>query len=148
MLKDISWMNYGIFILITLCVYYATIGFLYYLDEIKQLLSGKSTLFLRLSSSKKISANNTLTGQALSGDDLQSIVKQYMDQIKTALKHAGENRLIKQEIIYSLQQVTNKYAVIKNSPYKSFITNYIFIECANHCSIHLDEDDLSTIWVE
>ena len=69
-----------------------------------------------------------------------------MEQIKIALQQAADNNLIRQEIIYSLQQVTDKYSLIKDSPFKSFITDYIFIECYNQCSIHLDEHELKSIW--
>ena len=149
MLKDISWTNYGIFILITLVVYYVTVAILYYFNEIKQLSSGKFNLFLRLSKSKKFIAgqNSLLAINSGAKDDLQHIVSDYMDQIKSALKQAADKNLIKEEIIYSLQLLADKYSVIKNSPFKSFITDYILIECNNYCSIHLDAEDLNRIWV-
>ena len=147
MLKNISWANYWIFILVTLAAYYITIGCLYYLAEIKQLLQGKSNLFVKLNTSKNagIARNPSITPQ--SEDNLQQIVSEYIDEITTALKQAAENSLIKQEIIYSLQQIANKYAVVKNSPFKSFITDYILIECNNYCSIHLDDEEVKRIWI-
>ena len=157
MFKDISWSSYGMFILITLLVYYATIGCLYYLNEIKQVFSGKSNLFLKLNSSKKSAIITTHNNTKLSNNesitlvpesDMHPVVSNYMSEIKSTLEYAATNRLIKQEIIYSLQQLTDKYSSIKDSPFKSFITNYIFIECTNYCSIHLDEDELKRIWAK
>jgi hypothetical protein len=148
MLKNISWTNYEIFILITLVVYYITIGCLYYRDKIKQVLSGQSNLFLRLSNSKRANGNHnsSLTVTPVAKDDLQRVIREYTHQIKDVLKQAADENIIKQEIIYSLQQLAGRYSIIKNSPFRSFITNYILIECENYCSIHLDEDELNRIW--
>ena len=146
MLKDISWTDYWFFILIALAVYYVTIGCLYYLTEIKQVLSGKSNLLLQPYSSKKAFAGKNHIVYTDSENDLHPLVKECMDQIRNVLKEATENNLVKQEIIYSLQQLTSKYSVIKNSPFKSFITDYILIECDNYCSIHLDNEEVRKIW--
>lgn len=157
MFKDISWANYEMFILITLLVYYATIGCLYYLNEIKQVFSGKSNLFLKLNGSKKFAIINTPNNAKLSNnenirgpheDNINSVVSNCMDEIKSTLQYAAQNNLINQEIIYSLQQLADKYSSIKESPFKSFIANYILIECDNYCSIHLDEDELKSIWAK
>lgn len=165
MFKEISWSSYGIFILIALLVYYATIGFLYYLNEIKQTFSGKSNLPLRLSGLKKLApakthnkADNTnhentnaenfsiANHSIVSQDDLHVVVSKCMNEVEHLLANAAQNNLIKPELIYSLQQLASKYFSIQDSPFKSFITNYILIECDNYCSIHLDEDELKLIW--
>lgn len=165
MFKAITWSNYGTFIIITLAVYYVTIGCLYYLNEIKQVLSGKSNLLLRLNGSKKLKLNSShskagnsnddgigeedfsiSSSTIKSADDMHSIVSRCMNDIEHLLANAAQNNLIKPELIYSIQQLTSKYSSIQNSPFKSFITNYILIECDNYCSIHLDEDELRLIW--
>ena len=155
MFENISWANYAMFILITLVVYYVTIGCLYYFNEIKQVFSGKSNLLLKLNCSKKFvttnldnkdNYSNADTISSDPGNDINSVVSEYMNEIKNLLRQAAHNNLIKQEIIYSLQQLANKYLSIRYSPFKSFITNYIFIECYNYCSIHLDEDELKGMW--
>ena len=146
MLKDISWTDYWVFLLVTLAVYYVTVACLYYLTEIKQVLSGKSNLLLSLHSSKKVVAIKSPILNTKVEDDLHPLVKECMDKIKNVLREAAENNLVKQEIIYSLQRLTTKYSVIRNSPFKSFITDYILIECDNYCSIHLDNEEVRQIW--
>lgn len=111
MLKNITWENYGIFILVMLTVYYATIGCLYYLAEIKQVLQGKSNLFVKLPTSKKAVVTSNSSATIQSEDNLQQLVSEYIDEITIALKQAAENNLIKQEIIYSLQKLANKYSI-------------------------------------
>ncbi len=147
MLKNISWANYWIFILVTVASYYITIGCLYYLAEIKQVLQGKSNLFKKLNSSKNAVVTRNPSVIPQSEDNLQQIVSEYIDEITISLKEAAEKSLIKQEIIYSLQQLANKYSVVKTSPFKSFITDYILIECNNYCSIHLEDDEVKRIWL-
>lgn len=156
MFKEISWSSYGIFILITLIVYYATIGVLYYLTEIKQVFSGKSAVFLKLTPSKKILPKNALQQQNNHLNKEGSLpqleqalhlsANQCMNDVRNALIYASNNNLVKQEIIYSLQQLVNKYSSIKDTSFKSFIINYILNECANYCSIHLAEDELKGLW--
>jgi len=147
MLKSISWTDYWIFVLVILAAYYITIACLYYLAEIKHILSGKSNLLLQPYSSKKVFAGKYSVVNPESENDLHPLVKECMDQIRNVVKEAAENNLVKQEIIYSLQQLTSKYSVIGNSPFKSFITDYILIECDNYCSIHLDNEEVRKIWL-
>ena len=101
---------------------------------------------LKSISSKKVVAIKTPVFNTELEDDLHPLVKECMDQINTVIKDAAENNLVKQEIIYSLQQLTTKYSVIGNSPFKSFITDYILTECDNYCSIHLNENEVTAIW--
>ena len=165
MFRNISWANYGIFILITLVVYYATIGCLYYLNEIKQLFTGKSSFVLKLSSSKKFAtnninskvcdsnaenfnqANNSSANFAVQSDnELPPSVYEYINEVKNLLEYASNNNSVKQEIIYSFQQLSKRYSFLKSSPFKEYVTNYILNECNNYSSIHLDEDEMKMIW--
>jgi hypothetical protein len=158
MFKNISWSSYGMFILITLVVYYATIGILYYLNEIKRAFSGKSGSLLKLNPSKKFVAKNDIQDQNYclnkdgfgqhSEESLHALADECMSDVKNTLQYASNNNLVKQEVIYSLQQLLNKYPTIQDTSFKSFITNYILIECVNYFSIHLDEDELKGIWAK
>lgn len=156
MFKNISWTDYGLFILITLLIYYATIAVHYYLNEIKQIFSGKSSILSKLIPSKKIVAKNIMQPQVdhlnrqdftlQSENTLHPLVDDCMNDIKKKLQYAANNNLVRQEVIYSLHQLINKYPLIKDASFKSFIMNYILNECVNYCSIHLDEDELNGLW--
>jgi hypothetical protein len=151
MFRNIRWTNYGIFITITLIVYYATIGCLFYFNQLKQIFSGGSNLLLNKKAAIKV-ATDIKRERAISDeenfhqDDLHALVQKFMNEINTTLEHASTNNLIKQEILYALQKIANHYPEIRNSPLKSFITKYILIECDNYCSIHLGEDELKSVW--
>lgn len=164
MLKNISWSSYWLFIVIMLVIYYAVICAMYYLHEIKQILSGKSNLLLKIKSTKKFvdvtnTKNNTdnilnenyyaqdnVAGNCDNEQALFPLINQFINEIRSTLEHAAKNNLIKQEIIYSFQHLSKKYPSVKDSPFKSFISNYILIECSNYCSIHLSEDELNMLW--
>jgi len=157
MFQNISWANYGIVILITLVVYYATVGGLYYLNEIKQLFAGKLRLRLKLNPSKRLApANfsqqeiNQLNEEGVThprDEELNSLVDKCMNDIKNSLQYAAQSHLAKQEIIYSLQQTVNKYSNILQTRFQTSIISYILVESLNYGSVHLSEEDLNTIWV-
>lgn len=156
MFNKISWTNYWMFILMTSVVYYTAIVLLYYSNTIKRVFSGKSNLLIKLMSAKTFPRKNAIQAKDncfnsehythSSERDFQSLVNNCMHDIKSSLEYAANKNLVKQEIIYALQQTVKKYAAIKFTSFKSDITNYIFIECSNYCSIHLDEGDLTGIW--
>lgn len=150
MFKDISWGNYGAFILITLVIYYITIGCLYYLNEIKQVFSGKSPLLLKLNIFKNFDPNSNNNANHSSNNvtglesELPQYVNEYINEAKGILDHAAENNLIKQEVLYSLQQLSKKHIQINGSPFQNIINNYIL---ANHSAVHLSKEDLNGLWM-
>lgn len=156
MFSKISWTNYWMFIFLTLVVYYATVVLLYYLNEIKQIFSGKWGLLLKLNATRKYAVTNASepqlntmhNGSYASNSETvwQASANDCMNDIKKSLQYAANNNLVKQEIIYILQKTLNKYSMIESASFKSFITNYILVECKNYCSIHLDEGDLTGVW--
>jgi len=167
MLKSISWSNYWIFITVILVGYYVVVCLKYYYAEIKELLAGKSNMFLKVKSFKTRQAlaydttNNQAiidneesntpanwTNEKLSQHDLFPVINQFVEEIKNTLEQAAKNNLIKQETIYALQQLAKKYRQVKSSPFNGFITSYILVESSNYGSIHLSEDDLNTLWIE
>ncbi len=151
MLKNISWTSYLIFILIALIIYYTTICLKYYKEEIKDILSGRSSIFSKLKSGNAkifIARNqNRLHHDQSDEHDLLPLINQLTEEINESLKQAAANNLIKEELIYSLQQLAKKYFKIKGTPFQSFISNYVLVESANYSSVHLSEEDLNTMWV-
>lgn len=151
MLKNISWTNYLIFMLIVLIGYYITICLKYYKAEIRNIISGRHNIFSKVKSGNKktfgVRAQNKLDDEQFNEHDLFPLINQFADEIKNLLEQAAKNNLIKQEVVYSLQQLTKKYFQVNASPFQSFITNYILVESSNYSSIHLSEEDLNTLWV-
>ncbi len=140
MINNISWVTYWTAIGIILFIYYTSICLRYYLFEVKQILSGK----LKLTFKKRL---NSYPIEAPSQQDFFPVINQFQQQIKTILSDAAEKNLIKQEIIYSLQLLFKKYAIVKDTSFQSSINDYILNEYSNYCSIHLNEEDVMSLWV-
>lgn len=151
MLKTISWENYWIFILMISVGYYIVICSIYYQVEIKDILSGRFNMFPKTKSKKQSFFKNKnqsgLENEGSHEHDLLPVINQFVEEIKYSLNQAAENNLIKQELLYSLQQLAKKYTNIKATSFQSFITHYILVECSNYSSIHLSEEDLDMLWV-
>jgi hypothetical protein len=151
MLKSISWSSYWLFVIATAVIYYAVVCCKFYMGEIKQFFAGDSRLVFKKNPLKNFSASTNTNGkynaiEALSHQELMPAINQFINEIKITLEYSAKNNLIKQEIIFSIQHLSKKYALIKNSRFKSFINNYVLVECSNYCSIHLDEDELNMLW--
>jgi hypothetical protein len=150
MLKNISWTTYLIFMLIALVGYYVIICLKYYQAEIKNVVSGRSNIFSKTKSGDKkmpVARNQNRLHSEVMGNNLFPLINQFTEEIKYLLEQAAANNIIKQEVLYSLQQLAKKYFQIKASPFQSFITNYILVESSNYSSIHISEEDLEMLWV-
>lgn len=73
-------------------------------------------------------------------------VKFLENEIKLSLEEGQQRKLIKEEIIMSLQILLNNYYDLKLSEHKNSINKYIVEECQNICSIHLNEENVNQLW--
>ena len=70
-------------------------------------------------------------------------------EIKPGIRAAARDRLGRMELILTLRRLLKKYAPLTASralPFRVAINNVIVSEAANHCSIHLDKEELLTLW--
>lgn len=149
MFKIFSWGNYWEFVLITLFVYYAMVGCLYYLSEIKQVFSGKSNMLLKLSNFKELNTDekNINASNKEAENELPEFVQEYLNDAKRIIEYAAENNTVKQELLYSLQRLSQNHLKIKSTPFQKFTNNYILNETLNHSAIYLNEDDVNALWL-
>ncbi len=73
-------------------------------------------------------------------------VKFLENEIRLRLKDGYQRKMIKEEIIMSLQILLNNYHDLKLSEHKNSINKYIVEECQNICSIHLNEENVNQLW--
>ena len=147
MLKSITWSSYWLIIVAVIFIYYIIICGKFYVNEIKNIFARNSRLYKEKGRNfPSFCKNEKDDAHFKSTDELMRAINQFVSEIKTTLEHSAKNRLMKEEIIFSIQHLSKKYALIKNSPFKSFINNYVLAECSNYCSIHLDEDELNMLW--
>lgn len=139
-----SWASYWAILAIITVFYYIFICFKFYRAEIRQLITGKSNLFARLRTTKKIGNRFEFIDE--SQQELFPVINQFVQEIKMFLQGALQKNLQREEIVYAFQLLLKKYSSIKGTPFQSIINNYIINECSTYCSIHLDEDELNMLW--
>jgi len=140
----ITWQQYFLFIGCATAAYYITIALLYYRGEILYFLATKKLGFQPFSL-----ANEKPAGQSNSGDNqgLMPCVHDLVNELQHTLATAGRKKLIKEELIMSLQVVIKKYAMLKDSLFVQSINKLIESEAETSCSIHFTEQELKSLWL-
>lgn len=68
-------------------------------------------------------------------------------EIKEQIEAAEKKKLVKEELLFALQQIINTYPHLKGTFFQKDISNLIAAECENHCSIHLNAEEMKMLWV-
>ena len=81
--------------------------------------------------------------------NLVSIAQALSGEIKQLVELAAREKMVKGELIYSLQVLLDweRYRVMKKGIYKETLNNLIRFELEMKCSIHLDAEELNGLWV-
>lgn len=152
MFTEISWNGYITIVIVLLAVYYLFIGLRYYRDDLLQLLSGRKfpqtdkPLTVLPSTKLDQTPHQANLKQAFEKQDFFQVAQSLGDEIMAYLNEAGRDKLNKEDVMQSLRSLIAKYPPIKNSPFREVIQNLIVTECETNCSIHLSEQELSTLW--
>lgn len=141
MLHNINWITYWISIGVILLLYYAVVCTRFYSTEIKKVLSGRYPIGFVSLISKRSAATS-------SQNNLIPDIDQFKQDIKLVLKDAAVKNLIKNEILYTLQLLFREYAMISDNSFRISINDYVLTECSNYCSIHLDEEEVISLWIK
>jgi hypothetical protein len=143
MLANISWENYSIFILVMVCIYYAIVFIVFYKTEIMSIIT-------RFNSENHNNENNWLIRQDNEEKTIDSntnkAIEQLQNEIIVALQNARTKKLIKDEIMLSLQLILHNYDSIRQSKSGQIINNYIKEACENICSISLENEEADRLW--
>ena len=143
MFSNISWKDYSTFILVTVCIYYTIVFIIFYKTEIAGFLT-------RFNSGSEGNDNNWLSrqrGEEQTNDaSADSVVEQLKSDITIALQKGGAKKLIKDEVMLSLQLILHNYDSIKQSESRQAMNNYIMEACENICSISLEIEEADRLW--
>jgi len=158
MLTNISWSNYLVLIASLSLSWYVFVGLGFYLQDIKEFFSGKRAFHL-LGTKKSITLNalqEAVFSEPIEEDsntsELEVIdpvileVDQLVDEIKTAVNDAQEKRLVKEEFLQYLQLILKEYPSIKNSPFRSSISELIVSECDVLDFVELTQEQAEKLW--
>jgi hypothetical protein len=163
MFNNISWQGYWTCIALLTGGYYLVVLLLYYRSDFKVLLRSKSlnhfqTPELKIAHSKAVGKvleklqppflDNITVPEfqtPLENSD-ESLVYACMDELNAFFEEAKKSKTIKEELLYALQLILQKYPSIRSSQYKESLEKIIVTQCKHICSVHLKEGDVACMW--
>lgn len=139
MFNTISWQSYWTMLAISLAIYYLFLFLVYYRKDFMTSLSSRGM--------KQSFAINPDEFQSPLPDTDEGIVYSCMDELNAFFEEAKKRKWSKNEMIYSIQRILEKYPSIKTSGYKQSVSNVLLNQCEHICSIHLNAEELNRVWL-
>lgn len=158
MFTNISWGNYIVVIILLLASWYLFVGFRFYFDDLKEVISGKRKLQfhgfenpnyqdiepeLKDQDSPELASDQTSFGEF---DTTFQDVDALVARLKTFIADATRKKLVKKEFTYYLQLLLREFPSVKNSPFNSSISELIVSECEKLESINLTHKEAEALW--
>lgn len=157
MFTNISWGNYIFVIVLLLASWYLFIGLRYYLFDITEIVTGKRKLRNRSIKGLEIHYDvvhpQTFTGASKHpsfGETEETIldIDAFAEKLKNMVKDANQREVIKSEFIGHLSSLLTEYSSIKNSPFRSSVSELIISECEKLDTISLSLEEFEDLWNE
>ncbi|MEZ7507259.1 hypothetical protein [Flavobacterium sp. Arc2] len=157
MFTNISWGNYIVVIVLLFASWYLFIGLRFYFVEIKEIVTGKWTI--RNCRSKDLEIHydvvqpQTFTDTSLQpsfGEPEESIINidAFVEGLKNVVKEAAQRKLVKTEFQSYLSLLLCEFPSIKNSPFRSSVSEMIISECNKQDFISLSQVEVEELWNE
>lgn len=139
MLEGITWSTYLTAIAVAMAVYYATIGMLYYRNEIHGLIKGKTK---NRNEAAGHAEEDTVATDPKSGfDGLQEVVA----SIRAILEQAGKE-VSKEELLTQVNTKLANYDGLRQPAFRNAIRNFITINAKAYCEVDFTDDELESSW--
>lgn len=152
MFSNISWFEYLIFISIAALTWYAAVFYIYYRHDLLQVLQSKKADH---TSDGKIKRNFNFQQEDIAGinrenfqtsPDVSQIIQSFNDEVVAYLEEAGKNEVIKEDLLFSLARISNKYPSLARSEFKESLDQFIKLQTESYCAMFLSEEDLNKVW--
>ncbi|PXY40571.1 hypothetical protein DMB65_11705 [Flavobacterium cheongpyeongense] len=158
MFTNISWGNYMVVVILLLASWYLFVGFRFYFDDLKEVISGKRKLQfrgfenpnyqdiepeLKDQDSPELISNQTSFGEF---DTTFQDVDTLVARLKSFIADAAKKKLVKKEFTYYLQLILREFPSVKNSAFNSSVSELIVSECDKLESITLTQKEAEALW--
>ncbi|CAD0001082.1 hypothetical protein [Flavobacterium salmonis] len=158
MFTNISWGNYIVVVILLLASWYLFVGFRFYFDELKEIITGKRKLQFRgfenpsyedsqselnYQESPEAILEQTSFGEF---DTTFHDVDTLVARLKSFIADAAKKKLVKKEFTYYLQLLLREFPSVKNSPFNSSVSELIVSECEKLESINLTQKEAEALW--
>jgi hypothetical protein len=144
MFENISWQTYWTAIVILSFAYYLTVYVLYFR---KGLINRSQTQNLPAEHLTKSSPSSfTIDNESIDKAELQA--QSCLDEINAFFEAKKKSKTEKNELLYGLHGIVQKYSSLKDSSYSDTLSNIIVTQAQSICSVHLGVDEVNAVWLE
>lgn len=160
MFTNISWSNYIVVVILLLASWYLFVGFRFYFDDLKQIALGKRKLQFRGFENKdyqdpQSELNYQETPETVSNltsfgeyDSTFQDVDALVERLKSFIADASKRKLLKQEFLNYIQLLLKEYPSVKDSAFRSSVSELIVTECKTLDSILVTQSEAEGLWNE
>ena len=141
MINNISWQGYWITLALISAGYYLVIYLLYYRHDFKLWIHPKPY------NSDGIVSGSETTIQPPVEKDAERLIDSCMDELNAFFEESRRKKVMKEELIYSLQLLLKKYPSLKDSEYRESLSNLIATQCEDSCLVRLNADEVYHVWL-
>jgi hypothetical protein len=144
MFENISWQTYWTLVAVLSIGYYLAVYLLYF----------RKGLVGRFQTPNLSAENVTNTSPSSFIIDNESIDKaglqaqSCLDEINAFFEAKKKSKTEKNELLYGLYGIAQKYSSLKDSPYSDTLSNIIVTQAQSICSVHLGVDEVKAVWLE
>ena len=138
---NISWQGYWIWLAVISTGYYLVIYLLYYRHDLKAWIHPKP-----YNSDGIVPASESII-QLHVEKDAERLIDSCMDELNAFFEESRRKKVMKEELIYSLQLLLKKYPSLKDSEYKESLTYLIATQCEDTCLGRLNADEVYQVWL-
>lgn len=161
MLSNISWQGYWTALALLSFVYYVSILFIFYRQELAHWLQNKSIAAgmpagtdQRAGQPEVIPLQPSLFEidqegdfQLPPADSEEYPIYACMDELTAFFEESKSSRWQKEQLVQAIKQILSKYPSIKDAQYKSSLGQVILAQSEQYCSVHLKADDVVGLWL-
>lgn len=162
MIRTISWAHFWTVVAALVVLYYIVVAVVFFKGKVsgaarKSRATGTSLKSISSSPEEneedgEIAESVLRTGQDLEDrggePDLYPIANELVETIDQFIVKAGKAQMIKEEVFFGIQQLINRYPMLRAAGFKVAINNYIGIALKNNCPFVLDDMELAALWAE
>jgi hypothetical protein len=157
MLEKISWGDYWLTIAIVCAIYELSVILLFFRKEFFQMAlkikngNFKANLPLNDNHKNLFSSSDVHTTIRNAGEKENEIVMPKVHELVQELKYfvqdVGERSFVKEEVIMGFQIILRDYKNLIGTNFQKSINDFIAVECEDKCSIHLNADEVNSVWL-
>ena len=144
MCSSISWEQFILTIVIVIGLYYGYVGVSYYRKDWLYRISGKKPGSV---SPQPAMSPVAMASGAAAANPLLPLVHDLVDEIRALLQAEGVTA-DKEDLLGKLRRLLQKYPILKETTFQPSINQLVAIDCKNHCSVDLDENEIRALWNE